>query len=1118
MLCETWTDELSDVDVEGYIRISQVRKRKKHSIRSSGGLEVYFKENIAKGIAVEEWLNEDGLNFRFQKEFFGWEKDVFLFFVYFKPKDSSRQDLDNELDCFDKLINQIANVSDRGNIIVAGDLNSRVAEKTEYDIDVIDDCIDDLNVFPPILYEHAFHYTDFVEKDMSLSRTNEDKHVNDYGTKLIQLCKSCDLAILNGRAGSDKGKGVTTFCGPRGESTVDFVICDKYVLKQVSRFGISDHVSFSDHKMVTFSLISCFDDTDTSTDQNVFNAKSFTKWKEANKGLFVNRINEENVITTANEILNTLTNNAHKDILDNAVDQLTDILIHAGADHKGKIGATRVTRKGEPWFDEECKLDKLMFFELMNQYSRNRNDENREIMCKQRSKYRQTCRRKKRCYNRKKATDLLSLSKSDPKKFWRELKGDKQRHAIVDINFNEHFKTLANKDTQLGQEGQAEVEQLSEREVIVIEELDIKVTIEELEKGIKELKKDKAAGHDAIVNEFIINAPCVVKCLLLAIFNNILLLEYFPDKWCVGSIVPIFKSGDKNEVNNYRGITLLSVVGKLFTKIMNTRLNKWAEKEHVLTESQFGFRKSKGTTDCIFMLQGLIEKLLGNGDNMFAVFIDYEKAFDFLDRGAIWAKLVKSGVSSKLIRIFQSMYEKMKLEVRHSSESVFFQSTAGILQGESTSPIFFSFFVNDLENSLNNEDVGIELNDILLKLLMYADDMVIFSKTIEGLQEGLNNLERYCKKWGISVNIRKTKVVVFKKGGRLGRDCVWRYKQETLEVVSVFKYLGIHISSTGNFASHFTESVNSARRALFSLKKMLAKNNEILPKMQLDLFNTMVSPILFYGCEVWGFSRADPIERFYLSFLKSLLCVKSSTPNCFVYGELGVYPLIIERKCRILKYWFKILKSDDNSLLKKLYNDMCLINMFYPKRVTWVSMLKNMLKQYGFGHVWMTHQVRCELSFLKEFRQRSYDMYLQTWQEEVDMTSNYRMYKHIKQSLQFEGYLWICNKSFRAAITKIRLSSHLFFIERGRWGRTKIDATDRICELCETMEDEYHCLIECPRFVNERKGCLPLNLRNRPSMYSFIQFIQCQEKEMYNKVGLLCFKIMKEYKNKYLLQ
>ena len=79
---------------------------------------------------------------------------------------------------------------------------------------------------------------------------------------------------------------------------------------------------------------------------------------------------------------------------------------------------------------------------------------------------------------------------------------------------------------------------------------------------------------------------------------------YFQDKWCVGSIVPIFKRGDKNEVNNYRGITLLSVVGKLFTKIMNTSLNKWAEKEHVLTEATFGFRKSKGTTDCIRMLQG----------------------------------------------------------------------------------------------------------------------------------------------------------------------------------------------------------------------------------------------------------------------------------------------------------------------------------------------------------------------------------------------------------------------------------------------------------------------------------------------------------------------------------
>ena len=148
---------------------------------------------------------------------------------------------------------------------------------------------------------------------------------------------------------------------------------------------------------------------------------------------------------------------------------------------------------------------------------------------------------------------------------------------------------------------------------------------------------------------------------------------------------------------------------------------------------------------------------------------------------------------------------------------------------------------------------------------------------------------------------------------------VWCYRNHEIEIVPSFKYLGLLFSNNGSFSLNCTEVVNSARRALFELKKIFAKNDEITTKIQLDLFKSMVLPILMYGCEIWGFDRADPLERFYLAFLKSILGVKKSTPNCFVYGELGVFPLIIERKVRILKYWLKILKSDETSYLKKMY-------------------------------------------------------------------------------------------------------------------------------------------------------------------------------------------------------
>ena len=803
MLCETWTNDVSDVDVEGYVRVSKVRRLKRHSKRGSGGLEVYLKDSCIKGIKIEELENEDGLNFKFDKDFFGWDKDMFLFFVYFKPKDSSRQDLDNDSDCFDKLLNQIAKVNDEGNILIAGDLNCRVSDRQECKIDV--DINDDLYMLSSTINNNVFSSLDFIESRMSVKRANLDKNVNDYGSKLLQLCTSCDLAMLNGRAGSDKGKGTTTFCGPRGESTVDYVLCDKYVLKSVKQFDISDIVCFSDHKMLSFKLNVCFSENYIH-DQEINEhdcIKRIPKWKEANKDAFVNKLNDNITDTKIYEMINTLTNNVNDECLDNIVCELSDIIVNAGSDHYVKVGANKVVIKGGKWYDDECKTERNEFLRLKHIFLSNDTDANRVEMCKQRSKYRQICRKKKRLFNRKEAEHLVALSKADPKKFWKVLKGNKKRNDKTEIDFHDHFKKLAIRDTSLNDVGQDEVERLSEMEDNIVHDLDKEVTIDELEKAIKDLKKGKSAGSDGIVNEFIINASFSVKLLLITIFNSILILEHFPDKWCVGSIIPIFKSGDKGAATNYRGITLLSVVGKLFTKIMNTRFNEWAEREDVLTEAQFGFRKGRGTTDCSFILHGLIEKMINNGEKLFAVFIDYEKAFDYLDRGAIWAKLFKGGLSSKCIRVFQSMYNKMKLEVKQSKNNDYFESNAGILQGESTSPIFFSFFVNDLENNLNEDSVGINLYDIFLKLLMYADDMVIFSKTIKGLQEGLNSLDLYCKTWDISVNTRKTKVVVFTKGGRINRSYIWRFRNVTLEVVSVFKYLGLHFSSTGSFAAKF---------------------------------------------------------------------------------------------------------------------------------------------------------------------------------------------------------------------------------------------------------------------------------------------------------------------------
>ena len=141
------------------------------------------------------------------------------------------------------------------------------------------------------------------------------------------------------------------------------------------------------------------------------------------------------------------------------------------------------------------------------------------------------------------------------------------------------------------------------------------------------------------------------------------------------------------------------------------------------------------------------------------------------------------------------------------------------MQGECTSPIFFLFFVNDLEDALDSDSIGIDCFDFLLRLIMYADDMVIFSDSEQGIQEALNNLDVYCRKWDISVNTIKTKVVIFQKGSNGKNSTDFVYRNQVLETVPFFKYLGLHLKSNGSFALHFEEIIKSARKALFGLKR-----------------------------------------------------------------------------------------------------------------------------------------------------------------------------------------------------------------------------------------------------------------------------------------------------------
>ena len=190
-------------------------------------------------------------------------------------------------------------------------------------------------------------------------------------------------------------------------------------------------------------------------------------------------------------------------------------------------------------------------------------------------------------------------------------------------------------------------------------------------------------------------------------------------------------------------------------------------------------------------------------------------------------------------------------------------------QGECLSPFLFSMYINDLEAEINIKGVeGIDIGMLKLFILLYANGIVLFGNSASELQNSIDILEEFCQKWKLTVNTIKTKVLIFRKSGRLPNGLRFTYNGTEIEIVSRFSYLGIVFTSGGSCKEAQRTLAGQALKAIFALNKYLYKFAYLKPSHVLDLFDKLISPILNYGSEVWGFHKASAIETVHMQFCK----------------------------------------------------------------------------------------------------------------------------------------------------------------------------------------------------------------------------------------------------------
>jgi len=632
---------------------------------------------------------------------------------------------------------------------------------------------------------------------------------------------------------------------------------------------------------------------------------------------------------------------------------------------------------------------------------------------------------------------------------------------------------------------------------------------EEIVCAVQKLKAGKAAGPDEILSEMITAAPQVIVPLINKLFNAIFAKGQFPKAWSRSTILPIYKRGDSSVPDNYRGISLTSIFSQVFTSILADRLRHWAETNDLIVEEQAGFRKGYSTVDNIFVLHSIIQRYLKRRKKVYAAFVDFKKAFDTVDRSVLWEILFTYGVRGKMLRMLQGIYSLVLSCVRGSGDCTdSFECHRGLKQGCKMSPIIFSLMVNYVAKMVIRQGKhGIQLfpDSATIYLILFADDIVLISDTVVGLQNQLSTLKEGADTLGLIVNEQKTKVMVFRNGGHLAEHEKWFLGKVRLEIVNEYRYLGTVFSTRLSLNTLQLDLTRRARAGMLQVMKCMHKLDCVSPDLFFKLFDAQVQSALLYSSELWGLTECSVVEAVHLQAIKRFLNVPTKTPNVFAYGESGRHPLYINAAIRAVKYWFKILSMDAFRYPHKVY----LMMLNSSGGCNWADAIKSVLCKHGFEQVWKDQGTQSVSMFLRELKQRLISEYRSDWSSALFSSSRYSFYRQFKSDWSRENYLNAIDKRvFRSMYIRFRTGFSDLFLHKYRFTNDGSDNMYTCPACCENVECEAHFLLECPVYEDLRRKYFS-NLPNSIDRGSVGSLLSTQDTDSIRSIAVFLYHAFK---------
>ena len=464
-----------------------------------------------------------------------------------------------------------------------------------------------------------------------------------------------------------------------------------------------------------------------------------------------------------------------------------------------------------------------------------------------------------------------------------KLNGEKCKGpAEILTRWQEHFDGVLNVASTFDGAVLDRVDQLPLRE-----DLDVAPTEEEILAAVGKLKREKAGGGSEILPEMLMFGPQLLIDHLVRLCGVIWKNRKAPEEWRDAFVVPVPKKGDLRDCNNSRGISLLDVVGKVFARVMMSRLQVVGE-DSVFEDSQAGFRALRQCMDMIFSCRQLVEKVLEQNDKVFLLFIDLTKAYDSVPRELLWKLLAKYGFPESMIEVIKSMHNGMEARVKVDGKlSDKFIVNNGLRQGCTMATALFNLFFTAVIKEWRVEcgdRIGIDVHYVKdggkltgirkqkkrsvrrVTEMQFADDAAAVFTSWDRMSEAAHLLMAVTRRWGLTVSIKKTEFM------RVGKEeegdtasLVVGDRGEEMKWTQNFKYLGSLVEGEGGVEKDVMRRIGIASSVFGGMRRSVWNDGDLTRRTKRMVYNSAVMGTLSYGMAAWAIPQklVSKLEGFH---------------------------------------------------------------------------------------------------------------------------------------------------------------------------------------------------------------------------------------------------------------